>query len=207
MTDRRLPTIVLALAAFAWSSSANAQQGATVGGVIAAISIESNTQVAVAGAVGYRVNRALGFGLEVTSISTLKPDASRSNGLTLGIDAVPTSAVTGTDGRSTIFTTNVRLEIPALTARVIPYVVAGGGVANRKETFTIALPPPTGIPVVVPPQSVTRSSTDVALTAGGGVSVLVADHASIDVDLRYVRLIADRDENVGRFGVGVTFRF
>ena len=32
--------------------------------------------------------------------------------------------------------------------------------------------------------------------------MLVAAHVSIDVDLRYLRLIANRDLNVGRFGVG-----
>jgi hypothetical protein len=37
--------------------------------------------------------------------------------------------------------------------------------------------------------------------------MLVAAHVSIDVDLRYLRLIANRDLNVGRFGVGLSYRF
>ena len=112
-----------------------------------------------------------------------------------------------TDGRATIFTTNVRLEIPTMTARVIPYVVGGGGVANVKESFTITLPVPSGIPVVIPARPVTQSSTDMVLTLGGGVSMLVSAHLSIDVDLRYLRLVANRDRNVGRFGVGFSYRF
>src|SRR5438105_4269334 len=50
--------------------------GATVGGVLAATSIDSRTEAAVAAAVGYRMNRFLGFGLELTSIPTLKPEAA-----------------------------------------------------------------------------------------------------------------------------------
>jgi hypothetical protein len=36
---------------------------------------------------------------------------------------------------------------------------------------------------------------------------LVAAYVSIDVDLRYLRLIANRDLNVGRFGVGFYYPF
>ena len=60
---------------------------------------------------------------------------------------------------------------------------------------------------IIPPQPVERSSTDLALTLGGGVSVLVVDHVSVDVDLRYLRLIGPRDLNVGRFGIGASYRF
>ena len=96
-----------------------------------------------------------------------------------------------------------------MTARVIPYVIGGGGVASVKEKFTITprVPLPSGIPVVIPPRQVTQTSTDLVLTSGGGLSLLVATHVSIDVDLRYLRLIANRDLNVGRFGVGLSYRF
>ena len=188
MIKRRIVIIALTLLALARPMPANAQQGATVGGVLAATSISSKTEASVAGAVGYRMNRSLGFGLELTSIPTLKPQG-------------------GTDGQATIFTANVRVELPAVTARLIPFVIGGGGVANIKETFEVQPAVPTGIPVVIPTQTVTQSSTDLALTAGGGVSLLVAAHLSIDADLRYLRLVADRDRNVGRFGVGVSYRF
>jgi opacity protein-like surface antigen len=64
-----------------------------------------------------------------------------------------------------------------------------------------------GIPVVIPPRTIMQSSTDLALTLGGGVSLLVTAHLSIDVDLRYARLIAHRDLDVGRLGVGLSYRF
>ena len=188
MIKRRIVIVVLTMLALACPMLANAQQGATVGGVLAATSIGSKTEPSVAGAVGYRMNRSLGFGLELTSIPTLEPQG-------------------GSDGQATVFTANVRVELPAVTARLIPFIIGGGGVANIKETFDVQPAVPTGIPVVIPPQTLTRSSTDLALTAGGGVSLLVAAHLSIDADLRYLRLIADRDRNVGRFGVGVSYRF
>jgi len=176
--ERRIVVIMLTALGLACPIAANAQQGATVGGLLAVTSIDSKTEASGAAAVGYRMNRFLGFGLELTS-----------------------------GGRTTVFTANVRVELPAATARVIPYVVAGGGVANIKETSTLQQSIPPGIPVVIEPQTLTQSSTDLALTAGGGVSILAAAHVSIDVDLRYLRFIADRDRNVGRFGVGVSYRF
>ena len=210
---------VLAMLAIARPTSVAAGQGATVGGVVAATSMESRTEVSVAVATGYRVNRVFGFGVEVTSVPALKPDvtalgpstliASSGGALVVTSTSVPTSTVSGTDGRAIIFTTNVRIEIPTMTARVIPYVIGGGGVASVKERFTITppVPLPSGIPIVIPPRPVTQSSTDLVVTFGGGVSMPVVTHVSIDVDLRYLRLIANRDLNVGRFGVGLSYRF
>jgi opacity protein-like surface antigen len=137
------------------------------------------------------------------SVPTLKPEVA-------GVDVtkipVPALAVEGTDGRATAFTTNVRVEMPA-SAHLIPYVVGGGGVASVKEIFTISVPRPPGAPAIIPSTSETRSSTDLALTVGGGLSVIATAHVSIDVDLRYMRLLADRDLNVGRFGIGLGYRF
>jgi opacity protein-like surface antigen len=194
MIKRSIVIMVVTVLALARPMLASAQQGATVGGVLAATSIGSRTEASVAGAVGYRMNRFLGFGLELTSIPTLKPEAAAEN-------------ASGTDGQATVFTANVHVELPAVTARFIPYVVGGGGGANIKETFALQPAVPPGIPVVIAPQAMTRSSTDLALTAGGGVSLLAGPRVSIDVDLRYLRLMADRDRNVGRFGVGVSYRF
>lgn len=220
MTKRHVVFALLALVALARPTSAEAGQGAIASGVVAATSIESRTEPSIAGAFAYRLNRFVGFGVEVTFVPELKPDVAALGQSTLSTSggsavvvtsiSVPTSAVSGTDGRGTVFTTNVRFELPSTTARVIPYVIGGGGIANVKETFSITLPVPgipPGIPVVIPPQLVTQSSTDLALTLGGGVSVLVAAHVSIDVDLRYLRLVANRDLNVGRFGGGLSYRF
>ena len=136
----------------------------------------------------------------------LKPDVA-----SLDQSRFPASngSVSGSGGRATIFTTNARIDLPTLTTRVSPYVVGGGGVANLKERFTIAGPASVAgsIPVVIPPRAATQSSTALALTLGGGVSLLAARHLSVDIDLRYARLIASHDLNITRFGVGLSYRF
>jgi opacity protein-like surface antigen len=115
----------------------------------------------------------------------------------------------------------VRLEIPTTTRRVVPYAVAGGGVASLKESFVVTyriLRPALTIPeLVIPdvigpilppmPQPVSYASIAMALTLGGGISVLATDRFSIDADLRYLGLSGDSDRHLGRFGVGVSYRF
>jgi opacity protein-like surface antigen len=207
---------LLATAMAAMPISAAAGQGTTIDGVVAATAIESRTEMAIAGGIGYRVNRFVGFGVEVTSVPALRPDAATLRSATI-IDSLGSAAVlnavagptiSASDGRATVFTTNVRIELPPIATRVIPYLLGGGGIANIKDNFTITLPAPVpGIPVVIQPQTVTQSTTSLALAAGGGASILVTGHVSVDVDVRYLRLISSRDLNVGRFGIGVSYRF
>jgi 3-hydroxyacyl-CoA dehydrogenase len=45
------------------------------------------------------------------------------------------------------------------------------------------------------------------MTLGGGLDVRVASQLSIEADLRLFRLMGETDRNVGRFGVGVRYRF
>jgi opacity protein-like surface antigen len=215
MTPTRIFVGLLATAIMVMPSSAAAGQGTTIDGVVAATAIESRTEMAIAGGIGYRVNRFLGFGVEVTSVPVLRPDAATLRSATI-IDSLGSAAVLNTvagptisasDGRATVFTTNVRIELPPIATRVIPYALGGGGIANIKDNFTVTLGPVPGIPVVIQPQAVTQSSTDLALTAGGGASILLTGHMSVDIDVRYLRLISSRDLNVGRFGIGVSYRF
>ena len=75
-----------------------------------------------------------------------------------------------------IFTNNARVEIPSTSTRVIPYFVAGGGIANVRRTANFTYPVPfasnTASPSGVVPQlrpiitPVVSSSTDLALTIG-----------------------------------------
>jgi hypothetical protein len=50
-----------------------------------------------------------------------------------------------------------------------------------------------------------ESHTGPATGAGIGASIRVYKELSVDIDARYVRL--DRDQNLGRFGGGVSYRF
>jgi opacity protein-like surface antigen len=216
MTATRIVFTVLATAMVATPIPAAADQGAIIDGVVAATAIESKTELAIAGGVGYRVSRFLSLGVEVTSVPVLKPDAGTLRSATivdaLGSAVVPDSVtrptVSPTDGRAIAFTTNVRIELPPIATRFVPYMIGGGGIASIKDNFSVTLAAPVaGIPIVIQPQAITQSSTSLALTAGAGASILMTGHVSVDVDLRYLRLFGSRDLNVGRFGIGLSYRF
>jgi opacity protein-like surface antigen len=187
--------------------------GPIVSGAVSGIAIDENAGLAFSGAAGYRFNRAFGMGVEILSMPSLeigRPGPLSGNGIR--IDYADPST------RLTVFTANVRLEVPTTSQRVLPYVVAGGGIASVQERVDVIIaietpfltipeiryptiyPPPTWSPYVF-------SSTELALTFGGGVSLPAGGHFSVDVDLRYLRLVADRDRNVGRFGLGASYRF
>jgi opacity protein-like surface antigen len=123
--------------------------------------------------------------------------------------------------RTVIFSNNVRVHIPTTADRVDPYFVAGGGIANVRHTADLVFSPiviPGLPPGVVLPASLTQtrtsplsdSSTSLALTVGGGVGFRVWSRAWIEADLRMFRLLASEgseDQNTGRFGVGIRYRF
>ena len=73
-TMRRLPT-VLALFERAGHGERplgrSQRRGAVVGGTVAAAVFESGTEPSVTGAISYRVNRVVGFGIEATWVPTL----------------------------------------------------------------------------------------------------------------------------------------
>ncbi len=202
MTRTRCVCAVAAAIVLGAAAIADAGQDVIASGVLSAASIESSTELTGAAAVGFGVNRFATVGVEVTFVPKLQPD-----GVAAAVPPGATSAATG--GRATIFTTNVRVEIPAIGARLRPYAIGGGGVANVKEIFAIGLTGPvvSGPQLINPRASLTESSTALALAAGGGISVLMARHLSVDADARYVRLISARDLNVRRFGIGLGYRF
>ena len=132
------------------------------------------------------------------------------------VQIYPPPTYTNPGGRAVIFSTNAHIDIPTITTRVTPYFVAGGGIASVRRTAEYIFPVPlaTGapqgslIPVPIPrPAPISSSVTDLALTLGGGLDVGVISRLSIEVDLRYFRLLGERDQNVGRFGAGARYRF
>jgi opacity protein-like surface antigen len=215
-------TVSLLVCASLFSAPAFAQgpPGAIVGGEFSAFASESNTDLSFSLMAGYRFNRVFGMGVEVTAVPSLSAGFSPFSQLR----RFPFEPA---DGQAILFTANVRLEIPTTSSRLVPFVIAGGGVANTKESFdaiilasaltldgftqsTSLAVPPIPLPTVLPPLSIPpymSSSTDLALTLGGGISVMATDRLSFDVDLRYLRIVATRDRNVGRFGAGASYRF
>lgn len=216
-----LALCILVVTSTAWARPA---QGAIVSGVVGATVLDSSTNLSFVAAAGYRFNSAFGLGIELAFVPTLEPEQP------FGIPLPVYGSINYSEpeGQATVFTTNLRLEMPTTSRRVAPYAVAGGGVANIKESFEItysivrpllgyselSFGQPTSPELIAPfpfpiprPQPVSYSSVAMALTLGGGVSVLAGDHLSIDVDLRYLRLLGDTDRNVGRFGAGASYRF
>jgi opacity protein-like surface antigen len=211
------------------TAAAQDDRGAVVSGFAAASVIESNTDVAFGGTFGYRFSRVFGLEIEATVVPSLhgglEDDFPVIQALTWSssigspiTQIFPGPTISDTGGRMVIFTNNARVEIPTLSDRVLPYFVAGGGIASTRRTaqieyFTPAITNPSNpllptAPLLRPtPAPIVSAATDLALTNGGGVGIRVARRMAIDVDLRLFRLLGSEDVNVGRFGVGARYRF
>ena len=183
-------------------------QGALVNGSVAAAVADGNTSPAFGGGVTWRFNRALGLGVELTHL----------NSLTSSFPYIYCCGRDNTDTRATVFTTNVRLEIPTTSKRVIPFVIGGGGVAGVTQSYTVfyaQLASALGLnataintlPIMPGPSEVESTTTNMALTLGGGASFLLTDHVALDADLRVLHIMGDESRNIGRFGGGVSYRF
>ncbi len=194
------------------SGYAQSSAGAIVGGTVGAAVVDSNTDISITAAAGYRFNRAFGLGVELTLMPSLPGSLP---------GYYPFVRIDNADGSITAFTTNVRLEIPTTPTRIVPYVVIGGGVASVKQSADVVIAgiPPLDVRIlpselvslIYPPPDIrapfTVTTTNLALTVGGGVSILATHGMSIDVDLRYLSLMGDEDQNIGRFGAGLSYRF
>ena len=65
--------LLIALAGLTTDAAAQSAEGLIAGGGAAATAINSGTDVAVFGGVGYRFNRVVGFGIELTFVPSLEP--------------------------------------------------------------------------------------------------------------------------------------
>ena len=216
--------MVVCLSVAAASPVASQDQGATVAAAVSATGMESTTTFSFSGSAGYQLMRVVAFEIEATAVPRVKlplraaspvPLASAPGGISsvsVLTAAYPGLVLQPTNGRAVIFTSNIRVQLPTPATRITPFFVAGGGVATVRRTVDITLPVlqlPRGVAIPVRPitQRVTTSATDLALTIGGGVDVRLAAEVAIFGDLRYFRLLADQDSNIGRGGAGVRYRF
>ena len=217
----RASATALFLIAAAPRASAQADSGGLATAAISALQGGEGTSAAIAAGIGYRVNRTLSIGVELTVIPDFAPGAPElplSIASTLVYPA-PIYRVESSDGRATIFTGNLRLTVPTRSARISPYLVGGAGVGNVRDdvSYSVDYGPifPADFPVPLPRtviypvirESIQRSTTDVAITMGGGISVAMGNQWSIDGDARYVAIVGDRDLQMGRFGAGLSYRF
>jgi opacity protein-like surface antigen len=185
-------------------------QGAVAHASVAAAFSDGEASPAFGGGVTWMFNRALGFGVELSHLPSLSSSLSRTY-YCCGI-------FDDNDSSATVFTTNVRIEVPTTSRRIIPFVTAGGGVAGVTQSYSVIyalaaerLGSPVGllstIPILPSPEDVEYTNTNMALTLGGGASFLVTEHVGIDADLRVLHIMGNDSRNVGRFGVGVSYRF
>ena len=180
-------------------------QGALVHGSMAAAVSDGTTSPSLGGGVTYRFNRWLGLGVELSHLSSLESNVPHIYYYCCGNDRE-------SDGRATVFTTNARLEIPTTSRRVIPFVVGGGGVASVTESYgvvyaALAQSIPIDFPIQPGPPTFENTTTNMALTLGGGASFLLTDHLAVDASLGVLHLMGDASGNIGRFGGGVSYRF
>jgi opacity protein-like surface antigen len=110
------------------------------------------------------------------------------------------------------------MEIPTISDRVVPFVIGGGGVAAATSSSTVYYLVPEvlaqleamGIspqPILPGPIHLDNTTTQMALTLGGGASFLVTRHLAADLDLRVLHTLGGNGINIGRFGGGVSYRF
>ena len=182
-------------------------QGALAYGSIAAAVSGDTTSPAYGGGVAWRFNRAFGLGVELSHIPSL--DSDFPGIFCCGEDS---------DMSVTTFTTNVRLEVPTTSSRIIPFVTAGGGVAAVAQSYSVIyaqLANPIDlraiglntIPILPQPNDLEFTNTNMALTLGGGASFLLGNHFAVDADLRLLHIMGNDSRNIGRFGGGVSYRF
>ena len=217
MSFRTAIPAALLLLAFARPPLAHAQGGAIVNGAVGVAAAEDSTSFEVSGGIGYRFNRAIGFGIEFTHVPNFETTGQYGYSALRICCGLPDQRA---EGHLTVFTTNVRVEVPTTMRRVLPFVVGGGGVASVTEKFpliyyavplasqlsSLGLSIPT--PDILPGPSVISNTTiAMALTLGGGVGLMVSDHLAVEPDLRVLKLLAENGRTVGRFQVGASYRF
>jgi opacity protein-like surface antigen len=208
-----LVLLILSIAA----AAAAQERRAFLSGSVSAANMQSTTDVALAGALGYRLNRVVSLGIETTVMPNVRSSfpTNRGNGSNA-------SVVTNAGGRVALFTGAARIDIPMTSARMTPFLTAGGGAASVRRTadFTYLVVTQTPTEVITRTgvtrdpgetrsvtEGVSASSTPLALMLGGGTDILLTHSLGLEVDFRLFRLFGNDDQNVGRFGLGVRYVF
>jgi opacity protein-like surface antigen len=229
MNTRTINVCVLALLCLPGVAMGQDGRGASVGAGVSATNMDSRTDRSFSGAFGYRFTKVVGLEIETTVVPKLRSEfpgvaiqslATSPAGIQIYPQIYPGPTFANPDGRAVIFSNNVRVTIPTTSTRLEPFFVVGGGIASVRHEgdFIYSIPPIIPVPVIGIPslptlptriqtQHLKSSSVAMALTLGGGLGVRVASQLWIDADLRLFRILGDEDQNVGRFGVGVRYRF
>jgi Outer membrane protein beta-barrel domain len=182
-----------------------------------------DTAATIAGSFGYRVDRCFGLELEIGIVPDLQDDPQviplssvfGPAGGVLDGTPVPTIFPPPTfDNRLITFMMNARVAVPTTLRTIVPYVVGGGGIASlrRDVTYRPFVVPEQGqpgntVPITLLPRSSSSTETALALTVGAGVSIRIFKELFADADMRYVRVFANDELDLNRFGAGISYRF
>src|SRR5260221_9434833 len=142
--QRLILTVCVLLSNLAAAAAAD-DRGVAAGGSISAANMDGRTSMAAAGSFEYRLNRVAGLEIEATFVPRLKGNLPNATIQALEASTVvvpntiaptiyPPPTFANQQGRAAMFTNNVRLHIPSTSDRVDPYFVAGGGVANIRQS-------------------------------------------------------------------------
>lgn len=196
------------------SAAQAASGGPQVSGIIGGSFAEGRNARAEAVAAGYRFTRTLSLEVEVGHLPNL------------GFDVGPVacflppssgcSAYTGqSGGRAVTFLTSMVVHAPMHRSRLKPYMLAGGGIANLRQS--IRFPRCSSWVHCIPGD---RSQNVPALAAGGGVEYRIWRGLELGMDARYLRLFTEpfptvlddpykipKPLTVVRFGTTVRYRF
>jgi opacity protein-like surface antigen len=195
---RRLPVFPAAVALWglcACAGLATAQAAPDTGGrVFGAVGGVGGSAVMGAVGAGIRVTKHLGVDFEVLHAGDL--------GLPTNIDVViqtlgPSFAPVERVERSTLtsFLTKMTVEFPIAGGRLWPYLSGGGGVGSLRQTLgfrNVPLPSQGSeilIPAIFPGPEFDTTSTDLALTIGGGLDVRIWRGLGVGAGVRYFRLL------------------
>ena len=176
------------------SAQVVAETGGRVFGSVGGIAWDGDAAVVGSVGAGIRMAKHLGIDFEVLHATDL--------GLPTGIDVViqtlaPTFAPVERVETSTLtsFLTRMTVEFPIAHGRLWPYVTGGGGIGSLRQPveFRNALLPlpsdPSLIPAIFPGPEFAQTSTDLALTTGGGLDVRVWKGLGVGADVRYFTLL------------------
>ena len=172
------------------------ENGARISGFFGSAFGEGETNIGTGGAVGYRFTPRVGFDFQAVAL----PDFEIEN---------------GASGRGVAFLTNFVAEFPSSARWLTPYVSGGGGVANISRLASSVdnrdLPGPRrdifrGYENRIDVRG--GSSTDVALTVGGGVDFRIWHSLSVGPNLTYMHLFGGADDlSLTQISGKATYRF
>ena len=215
----------LVLALIAVPTGAEAQgtpnTGGRVFGLVGGSFGDGETTIMTSGGAGLRLTRTLGIDFELLHVGDLDLSDDRFFILarpTLGALLPPLDI--DHEGSVTAFLTKFTVEFPVAGNRLVPFVSGGGGIGRLSEEIEFAVDDRNdrfagrpGVfdgprPVVFPPPNIEQSEIGLALTVGGGLDVRLWRGLSVGADVRWLRLLASRDEfDFAQIASRVSYRF